>query len=506
MSYPPAKRQRSNTSRESVNNTPQTAPPGLRHSHSHLNQTLSLYPSPGYENGGYPLQARQSVSYNPYSPGAVTTPTGGYGGAYQASPTGYGAGPYSPQQQANNFAAQYSQPPSNGHMAYHATNYSPQPRNNQPTPTLQQHAQHPMSQYGEPYTTQATTHATSYHASPNSYPDASVLNSHFSPAPLPSPAPMHSPAHLPTPAPQNGNRHTPEDEMQGMDEEEEEEEEEEDEEDAQGEMADESTEQMYTNTEPPRTSMSTSVPTSVPTSMATSMATSMPTSMPTPSVESSSKGGQENNKCSCKKGRGKKKPCTSCVCSKYGLGCTSACSCGDACGNIFADLSQFFGPKSMFSKPCGANACFATWLCNQPVLVDLEMDLMIDIMLNDDNSWASIRQYVDGFKKWEDSWKKARGGKRKKAKECERLEFELLRGGLGNSNQNDFHGYFYSFCRGSWVPTDTCVHCQECRVCKPSHEWHCDKHNRCTQNRICPDCASAPYPEGMIPSYPDPGS
>lgn len=53
---------------------------------------------------------------------------------------------------------------------------------------------------------------------------------------------MHSPAHLPTPAPQNGNRHTPEDEMQGMDEEEEEEEEEEDEEDAQGEMADESTE------------------------------------------------------------------------------------------------------------------------------------------------------------------------------------------------------------------------------------------------------------------------
>lgn len=134
------------------------------------------------------------------------------------------------------------------------------------------------------------------------------------------------------------------------------------------------------------------------------------------------------------------------------------------------------------------------------------MDLMIDIMLNDDKSWATIREDTEPFKKWEDSWKKARGGKRKKAKEeRERLEFELLRGGLGNCNQNDFYGYWYSFCKGCWVPTDSWYHCQECRACEPSSEWHCDKHNRCTQDHVCPDCASAPYAD-MMQSYPDPGS
>ncbi|XXG98824.1 hypothetical protein Hte_005154 [Hypoxylon texense] len=60
MSYPPAKRQLSNTSRESANGTPQTAPPSLRY--SHIGQGLNLYPSPAYENGGYSLQpaARQT--------------------------------------------------------------------------------------------------------------------------------------------------------------------------------------------------------------------------------------------------------------------------------------------------------------------------------------------------------------------------------------------------------------------------------------------------------------
>ncbi|KAI4862415.1 hypothetical protein F4820DRAFT_23920 [Hypoxylon rubiginosum] len=476
MSYPPAKRQRSNTSRESANGTPQTVPPSLRH--SHISQGLSLYPSPGYENGGYSLQptARQTVNYNPYSPGAVTTPTGGYGGPYHTSAAGYGTGPYSPQQQANSFATQYAaQSPSNGHMAYHNTNFHQQPRPNPATSTIQHQHQHALAEYAESYNPQPTAHAAPYHANTNSYPDASVLNSHFSPAPLSSPAPIPSPVHLPTPAPQNGNRHTPEDELREDDEEE----------DAQGETADESTE-VYINPEPPRTSA--------------------PTSMPTPSVESSCKGGQENNRCSCKTGRGNKKPCKSCVCSKYGLGCTASCSCGDACGNVFADLTQFFGPKSTFPKPCGANACFATWLCNQPSIEELEMDLMIDIMLYDDKSWATIREYTEPFKKWEDSWKKARVGKRKKAKEeRERLEFELLRGGLGNCNQNDFYGYWYSFCRGGWVPADSWYHCQECRVCKPSSEWHCDKHNRCTQERVCPDCASAPYAD-MMQSYPDPGS
>ncbi|XXH03697.1 hypothetical protein Hte_010103 [Hypoxylon texense] len=34
---------------------------------------------------------------------------------------------------------------------------------------------------------------------------------------------------------------------------------------------------------------------------------------------------------------------------------------------------------------------------------------------SDNKSWATIREYTEPFKKWEDSWKKARVGKRKKA-------------------------------------------------------------------------------------------
>lgn len=276
MSYPPAKRQRSNTSRDSVNGNPQTTAPALRH--HQISQGINLYSPTGYENGGYSLQpaARQTVAYNPYSPGAVTNSAGGYGGAYQTSSTGYGAGPYSPQQQANTFAAHYSQPPTNGHMTSHAThfngirngnfaetqaqaqaqtqtllqgqspqtaaggtyspvptthhiaNYNQQQRTNPPTSTIPQH----LSQYGEPYTSQPAAHATSYHASTNSYSDASTLNSHFSPAHLQSPAHLASPAPLSTSAAQNGNGHTPDDVMQEDDDEEE---------DAQGETADEST-------------------------------------------------------------------------------------------------------------------------------------------------------------------------------------------------------------------------------------------------------------------------
>ncbi|KAI1135863.1 hypothetical protein F5Y05DRAFT_393608 [Hypoxylon sp. FL0543] len=527
MSYPPAKRQRSNTSRDPANGTPQTAPPALRH--HQVSQGLNLYSPTGYENGGYPIQpaARQQVSYNPYSPGAVTNSTGGYGGTYQASSTGYGTGAYSPQQQATAFAAHYSQGPPNGHMASHAThytqanvngirngnfadtqaqtqtqtllqgqspqpgaggtyspiptnhhvtNYSQQPRTNTPTATIPQHPQHSLSQFGEPYTTQPSAHAA-YHSNPNSYSDPSTLNSHFSPAHLPSPAHLHSPAPLPTSMAQNGNGHTPEDFHDDDDEE-----------DAQGETADESTE-VFTNPELSKTS----VP-SIP-------------SVPTPPIDTSSRGGLRFKKCSCKTGRGDKKACVFCVCSKQGIGCNSTCSCGDACANPFADLTQFFGPPSIFPKPCGANSCFATWLCNQPNVEELDMDLIIDILLYDDTSWANTREYTEPFKKWEESWKRARCGRRKKNREeRERLEFELLRGALGNCSQNGFYGYWYSFCRGGWVPTDVWDHCQECRICRSAAEWHCDKHNRCTTDRICPDCASTlPYAT-MLNSYTDPNT
>ncbi|KAI5860440.1 hypothetical protein GGS23DRAFT_237135 [Durotheca rogersii] len=521
MSYPPAKRQRSNTSRDSVNGTPQTAAPALRH--AQLSQGLGLYTSPtAYDNGGYGLQPapRQPITYHTYSPSSVANSAGAFSGAYQTS-AGYGAGPYSPQQ-AVAFAAQYAQTPANGQMGSHAAHFAqpgvdemrnggfadaqvqvqtqaqvqaqaqaqalvqgqasqagsgatyspiptthhissysqpPRPNDVSTTTTLPHHPPHALSQYGDSYGSQPTAHAT-YHATSTPYPDAATLNSHFSPAPIPAPTAQNG----------NGNQHTPEDVMH-----------ENGDEDAQGETTDESTEMVYSHAE-----------------------LSLRDSLPPPSVDSPPKAGHEN-KCCCKKGRGKKKACVSCVCSKYGLGCTAACSCGAACANPFADLSLFFGPPSVFSKPCGANSCFATWLCNQPNIEELDMDLMVDMLLYDDTSWASIREFADPFKKWEESWKKARGGKSKKQRdERERLEFELLRGGLGNSNQNDFYGYWYSFCRGGWVPIDHWDHCQECRVCKPSIEWHCDKHGRCTTDRICPDCTAVPYAD-MMATYPESG-
>ncbi|KAI1087474.1 hypothetical protein F5B19DRAFT_475399 [Rostrohypoxylon terebratum] len=551
MSYPPAKRQRSNTSRESANGTPQTVPPALRHHQVNpvnpVNPGLSLYSPTGYENGGYAIQptARQTVTYNPYSPSPVTNPANGYAGTYQTSSAAYGTGSYSPQPQANAFAAHYSQAPPNGHITSHHTHYtpgvnairngtfaetqpqtqtqtllqsqSPQPgtggtyspvptnhhittyqhqhqhqhqqsRTNTPTTTIPQHPQHPqhtLSQYGEPYTThtthttQPTAHATPYHSNANSYSDPSTMNSHFSPAThLPSPAHLHSPAPLPTSMHQNGNGHTPED-MEDDDED--------DDDDALGEMADDSTE-AYTNPDLSKTSIP-----SIP-------------SVPTPPVDTPSRNIQKFKKCSCKTGRGDKKACVFCVCSKQGMGCNPTCSCGDACANPFADLTQFFGSPPAFPKPCGANACFATWLCNQPNVDELDVDLIIDILLYDDTSWASIREYTDEFKKWEESWKMVRGGKRKKHREDrERLEFELLRGALGNCNQSDFNGHWYSFCQGGWVRTNSLYHCQECRVCKSSQEWHCDKHNRCTMDRVCQECASSvPYANMM--GYADPGS
>ncbi|KAI8634241.1 hypothetical protein F5Y19DRAFT_205934 [Xylariaceae sp. FL1651] len=505
MSYLPAKRQRSNTSRESSNTIPQTTAPALRQHPSQLNGSLALYPiaaaSAGYNNGYATTQSatapsahQQTVSYASYSAGPVTTQHNGYGGGggYQNGPStaGYGATPYSPQHQTNPYANQYAhaQPspqlsPHTGHYAppglngvqnggytqTHAHNpqsatrmtyspvssnhqtaaaYSQQPpqRNNAAAvATMQTQSQHGLSSYGESYSSHTPTHSAQYQNTPSSYPDPTVAT-HYSPAPLPTPQSHDVSRHMSEDLPEN------------------------DEEDAQGEPADESTE-IYTNPEPPRP----------------------PVSIPTPSTTDQSRPGEMS--CACKKGRGKKKACLSCGCSKYGLGCNSACSCGSACGNPFADLSVFFGPSEAFSKPCGANQCFATWLRNQPNIEELDVDLMVDMLLSDDESWAQIREYTEAFRRWEDQWKKARGGKGKKNKdERERLEFELLRGGLGNITPEDFHGFRYSFCQSKWVPTDLWDHCPECRMCRPSGEWHCPKHDRCTENRVCSGCASTTLP------------
>ncbi|KAI1364337.1 hypothetical protein F5Y08DRAFT_217396 [Xylaria arbuscula] len=508
MSYLPTKRQRSNTSRESSNAIPQTTAPPLRHhpSHpNHLNGNLALYQtastSAGYSNGPYATAATQSpsatpahhqaVTYASYSAGPVTTQHNGYGtGGYpsNASAAAYGNPSYSPQHQTNPYATQYTHAQASPQLSPHAGQYAPSAlgglqngaytqththnpqttarmtyspisathptatailestsqRNNAAMATIQTQQQHgSLASYGDSYATHTPTHSGQYHSASPSYQDPSVTG-HYSPAPLPTPQSHDVSRHMSEDLPEN------------------------DDEDAQGEPADESPD-VYANAEPNR-----------------------PVSIPTPSTDQSKPG---EISCSCKKGRGKKKPCISCGCSKYGLSCNSACSCGGACGNPFTDLSAFFGPSDTFPQPCGANPCFATWLRNQPNVEELDLDLMVDMLLSDDESWAQIREYTEAFQHWEERWKRARDGKGKKYKdERERLEFELLRGGLGTARPEDFNGFRYSFCQSQWVPTQLWDHCPECRMCRSSDEWHCMKHDRCTENRLCPNCASTTLP------------
>ncbi|KAI1340050.1 hypothetical protein F5Y15DRAFT_62635 [Xylariaceae sp. FL0016] len=490
MSYLPAKRQRSNTSRESADSTPQTAAPALRQSPQiHSNIAVGPYSPTTYGNDPYaPQPSHQNIAYGSYSASPVTLQHNGYGGGYHTSSNAYTTATYSPQQTANAYATQYAQPQPSAQYSSHAGPYTqtalnglhnggfsqsptPQPPSAGPyspitsshhttthhTANYQQtqpppihHSQQPIPQYRDPYASQSPPQATPYHSNHSSYSEPSMSQHQYSPAPLPTP--------------QNDNPPILEESPENDDE------------DAQGEIADDYC-QVYRAPEPPTTA-----------------------SIPTPSTEHSK---PEANRCSCKKGRGKKKACISCICSKYGLNCTSACSCRNACGNPFADLTTFFGPTSLFPKPCGANACFATWLANQPNIEELDTDLMVDMLLYDDASWANIREYADAFRNWETKWKKASGGKGKKNRdERERLEFELLRGGLGNCNQDDFNGHWYSFCQRKWVPTDLWTHCLECRECKSSSEWHCDKHDRCTKDRVCSACAAAPYQDIVYPAEP----
>ncbi|GAP83622.1 hypothetical protein SAMD00023353_0500040 [Rosellinia necatrix] len=511
MSYLPAKRQRSNTSRESSNTIPQTTAPALRQhpSHpSHLNGSLALYPTAaasaaGYNNGPYAAATQptaaasahhQAVTYASYSAGPVTTQHNGYGsGGYQGNAStaaAYGATPYSPQHQPNPYANQYTHAqaspqlsPHGGHYASAGLNgvqngaytqththnpqtaarmtYSPIPANhqtaasyNQPPPqrnnvavaAMQSQAQHGnIPSYGDTYASHTPTHSGQYQTASPSYQDATVPT-HYSPAPLP------------TPQSHDVSRHMSEDLTENDDE------------DAQGEPADESAE-IYTNPDPPRPPVS---------------------SIPTPSTDQSKLG---ETSCSCKKGRGKKKACISCGCSKYGLSCNPQCACGGACGNPFADLSAFFGPSDALTRQCGASPCFATWLRNQPNVEELDADLMVDMLLSDDESWSQIREYTDAFRQWEEQWKRARANKGKKSKdERERLEFELLRGALGNARPEDFNGFRYSFCQSQWVAAEHWDHCPECRMCRSSVEWHCHKHDRCTENRVCPACTSTTLP------------
>ncbi|KAJ1338403.1 hypothetical protein MN608_01262 [Microdochium nivale] len=531
MSYSANKRQRSNTSREVVNGSPQTPAPALRQIQHpaaiggggnnaggivpggpsaiganrgavYVHSPGPASPGLGLGNGTYEVQnpGRQAVNYGQYTGGSVNgqVPNGFDATAYHTPPNGF-AQAYGSPQQANNFAAaHYAQSFANshptgiptGHYGHAASGniqdgsyaqvrtvtssdgmspYPPTPPINgqhQSEATLQSNAvlsQQALSQYAETFGTQPSPHTSiPYRGSTSSYPEIS-LNTPYS-----------SIVHDPSP---NGSTHQPDDLLDD------------DSEDAQGEIADDAT--MVSRSDKDLLLY-------MPYPSDTAQLYPHPEAIDAPSPDMSK---PPDTKCACKKARGKKKGCLSCECSKYGRGCSSGCGCGAACGNPFADLSTFFGSAATFTKPCGASPCFATWLANQPNIEELDVDLMVDLMLYDDGSWADIRSASPEFAQWEELWNKARNGKNKKQREeKERLEFELLRGGLGNCNQNDFNGYWYSFCERKWLPTDSWYHCQECRQCKPSDEWHCEKHEQCTTNKICLGChdnAAAQYQDMM---------
>ncbi|KAH8155914.1 hypothetical protein CIB48_g12333, partial [Xylaria polymorpha] len=429
---------------------------------SHLNNSLALYPgvaasSAGYSNAHYaaptqpapaPSAHHQAVTYTSYPAGSVTTQHPGYGsGGYQssASTAGYGPTSYSPQHQANPYVNQYThaQPspqlsPLVGHYGVQSGGYG------------QTHTHNPQAAARMTYSPVSASQTAASYSQPPSQRNSATLATLQTQHGLPSYGDSYA-SHTPT---HSGQYQTaspsyqdpsvaahypaplPTPQSHDVSRHMSEDLAENDDEDAQGEPADESAE-IYANPDLSRPPVS---------------------SIPTPSNDQPKSGA--------------------------------------ACGNPFEDLSAFFGPIGMFPKPCGASPCFATWLRRQPNVDELDVDLMVDMLLSDDESWAKIREYTEAFQQWEDRWKKARVNKGKKNKEeRERLEYELLRGGLGSTKpEGDFNGFRYSFCQSHWVPAGLWDHCPECEVCRSSVEWHCHKHGRCTENRICPDCASTTLP------------
>ena len=56
--------------------------------------------------------------------------------------------------------------------------------------------------------------------------------------------------------------------------------------------------------------------------------------------------------------------------------------------------------------------------------------------------------------------------------------------------------YYYSFCRGEVVDSDSTWHCHDCRVCREDSEWHCKRCNQCTYGitLACEGCGKkSPY-------------
>lgn len=193
--------------------------------------------------------------------------------------------------------------------------------------------------------------------------------------------------------------------------------------------------------------------------------------------------------------------CVSCDCSQSGVECTSSCSCGNVCSNPFGDLSTFFGPSGKFDTECRAGPCFATWLTNQPNISELDLDLMVDMLLTDDKSWAEKCAESEALRLWQDDWNKACQSRGKGGKDVrEKLEYGLLRGALGNTGPQYFYGFQYCFCQMTWVVANRWYHCPECRICRSGAEWHCHHHKQCSKAGVCSGCAmSQPV---TLPYYP----
>ena len=62
-------------------------------------------------------------------------------------------------------------------------------------------------------------------------------------------------------------------------------------------------------------------------------------------------------------------------------------------------------------------------------------------------------------------------------------------------------GYYYSFCLGDVMDTNSMWHCNACGTCREDSEWHCKKCNTCTYGLTlkCENCGKkSPYaPRGL---------
>ena len=242
MSYPPAKRQRSNTSQESANNAPPTAAPGLRQPHPQLqenaipNVNAALYTAgTAYGNGhgpyNTPSPVRQTLDYSTSYPSnpVTTAQSKGYAGGYQAHPhpnshasMGFGD-TYSPQlairnhtyapqyqqqaypttkQDTSSTIQHYAQSAVNGNHAHnHAgfaralqsdiiRTYSPTPPAPQTTSHGQPQQQNSFIQYGDTYASQPSTHMSAYRGNSTPYPESTINPQYSPPPPQPPPPPL----------------------------------------------------------------------------------------------------------------------------------------------------------------------------------------------------------------------------------------------------------------------------------------------------------------------------